>query len=488
MTVFSARDRKTPLLLSFLHKPLRATNELEKATTRHNSLINRFVQEVAPTPTPPVLPSLSCPLHSPPYSPQLEPLSPVPLAPLPPKLVRKKLGEVVKPVIRELLLHRRARSLPLTPTLKVHFGVDTDVKYFHECDRPLAISNPNSPDAPHLDSEWLESDAELNNWSLDHHTADTAYPRPLQWLILLLNFPHLSYTKCIAHKQPVFLERVFLLHETMLLVGHVAVRNLAFEKFVTVRYSLDNWLTIIELPASYLEDRPDILKRNNYDRFVFDIPLEKLFSSFYINRSALVGANERTYEFCVKYIAEGIEYWDNNGHANYKITLHRKVTAPPRPQTLSAAQQVLNGHNATPKPRYSKSFLKRRTPDSNTPQPSKQLDCDTKLLDFESNQYFLSLPMLSLYKHDAPARSDTALPMPDIELSKQLAVNQSLELGESQPNPLPEPDRMAPSQLDSQLYKELLENYCFFRGNEEQDDETKPEGHKPFTVHAFLHS
>lgn len=487
MTVFSPRDRKQPLLLSFLHKPLRATNELEKATTRHNLLINRFVNEVAPTPTPPVLPSLSCPLASPPYSPQSEPLSPQPLGPpLPPRLVRKKLGEVVKPVIRESSVHRRARSLPLTPTFKqVHFGIDTDVKYFHQRDRPLAISNPNSPDAPQLDSE-LESDVELPNWSLDA-SGDTSYPRPLQWLILLLNFPHLSYTKCIAHKRPVFLERVFLQHDTVLLVGHVAVRNLAFEKTVTVRYSLDNWLTIIELPATYLDVRPDILKRNNYDRFVFDIPLEKLFSSFYINRSALVGAHERTYEFCLKYVAHGVEYWDNNEFANYKLTLHRRPPANPNQlRHPTVAKHVLNGHNA--KPRYSQSYLKRRTLDSHPPQPKRQQDCDNKLLDFESNQYFMSLPMLSLYKHDAPVRGDTALPMPDIELSKQLAVNQSLDEGQSSAGANPDSEQGAPSQLDSQLYKELLENYCFFRGNDEQPEEHKPEGHKPFTVHAFLHS
>ncbi|KAK9696621.1 hypothetical protein K7432_012364 [Basidiobolus ranarum] len=62
--------------------------------------------------------------------------------PIPPPLVRKKSGEVVKSALKG-----RVRSMPTTPTKFVHFGAKLEhVKLFQKEQKPESISNPVSDD------------------------------------------------------------------------------------------------------------------------------------------------------------------------------------------------------------------------------------------------------------------------------------------------------------------------------------------------------
>ncbi|KAK6465532.1 putative phosphatase regulatory subunit-domain-containing protein [Scheffersomyces coipomensis] len=235
----------------------------------------------------------------------------------------------------------------------------------------------------------------------EHRYKYQSPPKTIDWQLKLLNFtPLSSYDVKIKAESPVFLERLFITVDKKYLLGHIAVKNLAFEKYLIVRYSLDNWCTIIEIPTIYVPDRPEILKANNYDRFIFQIPLENLFHSFRINASANSSTDsinndnnpktgdikqEKAYQLCIKYYSDRNEYWDNNGFKNYHIKLikstkihphekqqqqqhyknhHAKVGSPPPPPDFNQSHKdpKIQAHNK--KPKYSNSYLKRIVSDS----------------------------------------------------------------------------------------------------------------------------
>ncbi|CAH2355888.1 hypothetical protein CLIB1423_37S00430 [[Candida] railenensis] len=316
------------------------------------------------------------------------------------RLIRKKSGEVLKPLLKDTSTYsyfnkKRTQSLPTTPTYKqVHFGTGNDVRYFKKKDRPAAISASNSPmlegsmkingaegdesyddedDSPYESDLDLDSDLHMD---LDKH-GSTVVKRlnSVDWHLKLPNFPELSYdAKIFENKSIVFLERLFISIDKKFLLGHVAVKNLAFEKSILVRYTFDHWSTIIEIPTIYVPDIPQILKKNHYDRFIFKIPLNSLFNSFRIsnnnNTSNNSEPNTKSFQLCIKYTTDDTEFWDNNGFKNYDIHLTKigskkdsskqvpSAAGPPPTQQLKALQ------THTKQPRYSSSYLKRRSSDS----------------------------------------------------------------------------------------------------------------------------
>ncbi|KAI5616280.1 protein phosphatase 1 regulatory subunit 3E-like, partial [Silurus asotus] len=96
--------------------------------------------------------------------------------------------------------------------------------------------------------------------------------------------------------------------------GFVRVVNLAFEKRVTLRYSLNNWLTFIDVPASYVPQSSDGLT----DKFHF-----KIVTPAFVEGSGSL-------QFAVRYRVGGDDFWDNNDGKNYKVRRHRFKISPPR--------------------------------------------------------------------------------------------------------------------------------------------------------------
>ena len=322
------------------------------------------------------------------------------------RLIRKKSGEVLKPLLKDTSTYsyfnkKRTQSLPTTPTYKqVHFGTGNDVRYFKKKDRPAAISASNSPmlegsmkingaegdesyddedDSPYESDLELDSDLHMD---LDKH-GSTVVKRlnSVDWHLKLPNFPELSYdTKIFEAKSIVFLERLFISIDKKFLLGHVAVKNLAFEKSILVRYTFDNWSTIIEIPTIYVPDIPQILKKNHYDRFIFKIPLTSLFNSFrisnnnYNNNSSSTSNNSepntKSFQLCIKYTTDDTEFWDNNGFKNYDIHLTKIGSKKDTPKQIPPAagppptKQLKALQTHTKQPRYSSSYLKRRSSDS----------------------------------------------------------------------------------------------------------------------------
>lgn len=112
--------------------------------------------------------------------------------------------------------------------------------------------------------------------------------------------------------------------DKMSLTGTILVRNVSFEKHVAVRFTLDDWQTTSEVSARYAASLPSLppsikavtlgdiaagVVPQPWDRFSYHIRLEDYASSL----------GSRTLYFVVRYNAAGGEWWDNNGHKNYRV-------------------------------------------------------------------------------------------------------------------------------------------------------------------------
>lgn len=234
----------------------------------------------------------------------------------PSRMVRKKSGELVKPSLKS----RRPSSVPSTPTYpkNVHFDTKLEhVRHFLQAERPTAVSNPGSP----VD----ETEAYFPQWLADAADAAAAVPdrtpSPLSvydWSIVLPNFPSRA---SLPLGQLVYTERVFLAPDQRSLLGHVAVRNVAFNKWVAVKFTVDYWKTISEVAADYTDSALSSVPRPppGYDRFTFSIKLGDFFK-----------LEQKTLLFCVRYFVNGTEYWDSNNGANFQVQFRRKLKQLPR--------------------------------------------------------------------------------------------------------------------------------------------------------------
>ena len=84
--------------------------------------------------------------------------------------------------------------------------------------------------------------------------------------------------------------------------GTIAVRNIAYEKKVTVILTEDKWKTSIKIEAKFVNQEYG----GAVDRFFFMSPLKQLRPKSVI-------------EFAAAYYVAGEEFWDNNRGKNYEV-------------------------------------------------------------------------------------------------------------------------------------------------------------------------
>ncbi|KAF7564017.1 hypothetical protein G7046_g153 [Stylonectria norvegica] len=220
-----------------------------------------------------------------------------------PQMVRKKSGELVRPALRPSH-NRRPSSMPGTPVFSkaVHFDSHLEhVRHFLQVDRPLAVSAGSSP------VESYDSD---NEYPFPGGERSTARSPPYEWEILTSNFPHDSSAR---KSLPVRLEKVWLSSDQKTLLGSVAVANLAFQKSVTCRFTLDYWKTTSEVAGEYNHEIRPAENPEGSDRFIFSIKL-----------ADTANLESKTLFFCVRYTANGQEYWDNNTSTNFQVDFKKK--------------------------------------------------------------------------------------------------------------------------------------------------------------------
>ena len=226
-------------------------------------------------------------------------------------LPRKKSGEPLKSSLKAKRTPTRgsltvitdpatlsSRSAPTTPAHKgVRFHSQLEhVKLFLAEQKPLAVSRDGSPtDTSGTDSEFppfiYARDDDLKDRPLVMHRIDVPRPLPLA-----------------EDTRDVVVESIDLVGTTV--EGVVRVRNLAFEKWLAVRFTLDKWQTTSEVTARYKESLPNGI----FDRFMFAIKLADVLSR----------AEEKTLYLAVRYSVAGREIWDNNNGRNYQVRVVRE--------------------------------------------------------------------------------------------------------------------------------------------------------------------
>ncbi|XP_067327134.1 protein phosphatase 1 regulatory subunit 3E-like [Anolis sagrei] len=96
--------------------------------------------------------------------------------------------------------------------------------------------------------------------------------------------------------------------------GSVRVLNLAYEKAVSVRYTLNRWASCSEVTATFQapSSSSSASSDGTTDRFAFLLP---------------VGPGTTQLEFALRYRVDGAEFWDNNGGKNYRMRGRQRTPA-----------------------------------------------------------------------------------------------------------------------------------------------------------------
>ncbi|RPD55656.1 hypothetical protein L226DRAFT_548268 [Lentinus tigrinus ALCF2SS1-7] len=239
-------------------------------------------------------------------------------------IARKKSGEPLKsslksrrPVVRGDLSvitgegFASSKSEPTTPmaTKSVHFDSRLErVKLFLAEQKPLAISREGSP----TDTSGTESD-----FPSAIYGSKRAGQEDKMLTMQLTNQPAVPRAEA-----DLALEDLTLSEDGTCLNGRARVRNLAFEKWIAIRFTVDWWQTTSEVTAKYLDSVPGGV----FDRFSFTIRLSDM----------LARIEEKTLFFALRYNVAGREIWDNNDGQNYKVTFAK--VARPRPMPTSSSE------------------------------------------------------------------------------------------------------------------------------------------------------
>ncbi|WVQ93722.1 hypothetical protein IAU59_000799 [Kwoniella sp. CBS 9459] len=244
------------------------------------------------------------------------------------KLIRKKSGEILKSALKYggplqangTPVHDQqerprfeSKSCPSTPSCPkyVHFDSQLErVKLFLHDQKPQVVSRDGSPAA--------DTTSEGDEFPFPSTDEERDVRKVLQ--VTLPNFP-------TSHPpdSDLFLESLFLDDDRKSLKGVIVCKNIAYQKWVAVRFTFDWWQTTSEVSATHKES----IKGGSYDRFVFSVKLNDMLSRI----------EEKTLFLAIRYNAEGREIWDSNGGQNYQV-LFQKVS--PAPVGLRAARNSIS--------------------------------------------------------------------------------------------------------------------------------------------------
>ena len=229
-----------------------------------------------------------------------------------PALVRKKSGELVKFALRPSL-PQRCSSLPATPTYQksVHFlDSDNQTRYFLQVDKPTAVSAGSSL-----------AETEERQPEYPYCSEASAAEREIR----LANFPEETLERRL---KPIRVERIFLSSDKQMLIGTCTVQTIAFREVVVARFTLDYWETISEVTAEYTDDRRQSAS-DGCDHF-----------NFWIKLSDCANIDNKTLLLCVRYSADGKEFWDNKDNIDYQVDFVQTAETASRAATPSPPSQL----------------------------------------------------------------------------------------------------------------------------------------------------
>ncbi|KAH6869565.1 putative phosphatase regulatory subunit-domain-containing protein, partial [Thelonectria olida] len=176
------------------------------------------------------------------------------------RVIRKMSGELVRPILRPPS-RRRLASMPTSPTAtkSVHFHSHLEETLnFFRLDCSLSIS------------------AGSRSGLVDKSSRERPISRQdaaAQWEMVTPNFLRQSGSR---ESQFVYIKKLRLLDDQNSMQGVVTVRNVAFQKSVTCRFTFDNWKTTSDVPASYSDGNASGEAPSGCDIFVFTIELSDI--------------------------------------------------------------------------------------------------------------------------------------------------------------------------------------------------------------------
>ena len=227
----------------------------------------------------------------------------------------------------------RRPSLPNTPSMEkiVHFDAQLEqIKFFKKDHKPSSISREGSPEDTEEDSEFVSSGHDqqfMRRKGASFYPGSSEEEKIRQTLVLeRINIPlrnALAQPDEILGSNDVKLEKIGLSTDAKLIEGTIIVRNLAFEKWIAVRFTFDKWQTTSEVAARYRES----IREYNIDRFEYAIRVPDV---------TCAKIEEKRLFVAIRYTTAGREIWDNNNRENYHLRFKR-VTAPEMEKKSSAA-------------------------------------------------------------------------------------------------------------------------------------------------------
>ena len=241
------------------------------------------------------------------------------------------------------IAHIRAQSAPSTPNLlkNVHFAESDDglesVRVYNRSGKPANISRPAGEETE------TETEAEPSAYPFPQSSPG---PSPLAVHSSLPTLDPDHTTQLPNSSNPhanIYVESLSLpKSRPAALYGSVLVRNIAFEKQVALRFTLDNWETTSEVLCKHvnsLTHLPPPFPRSRtvgdaigqlangesgsqelkWDRFSFVIHLELYEQKL----------TEHNIFFVGRYTAPGVgEWWDNNDSMNYRVSFKQPSSSP----------------------------------------------------------------------------------------------------------------------------------------------------------------
>lgn len=221
---------------------------------------------------------------------------------------------------------KTGRTPPNTPGLKkiVRFadvlGLDLeDVRHVFLEDLPtVPMSAYEDLDAEAVESKTEPSEQDTCPASTEPVPIPGARtPIPTKTLIAMFSQPSDSQSDLVdrVRRHKVCLENAYYCESAVR--GHVRVFNMAFQKMVHVRYTLNEWKSFFDLEAAYL---PQSTQDGETERF-----------AFCIFGGDTLGFGERLV-FCIRYTSNDQDFWDNNHGNNYFFQCIQESTPlPPSP-------------------------------------------------------------------------------------------------------------------------------------------------------------
>lgn len=234
----------------------------------------------------------------------------------------------------------RSKSMPNTVPKTVRFStILTKVKTFDEHAKPSSISLDNTPEySPMQDDDFCNNDyfglssapkaffdlrstlsdeSDESDEEKDYFSFKPASSHA-KWSIKCLNFNLLSFSSNSPIESKVKLNSLCISKNSSL-VGTVDVENIAFEKFVEIKFTTDNWKSIFLVTGTY-----DRSITTRIDRFKFEINLNQflLLGGDSKKQNSKKGQKVVEIGLCVRYTAANTNsYYDNNNSENFKFEL-----------------------------------------------------------------------------------------------------------------------------------------------------------------------